>query len=898
MKKKTKDRARSKVKEPMMTSAETSAPSARGGRGRGGLDGPRGSRGRATDRGRATGRGSRGGTATNGSKGPPAGQVGVETGADLAANESSEWGAPTVTGDSGLSEWNQASQGGSTSPDANSWEMVTPSDTVPPSVAETQKMSSKLDGTRSWATLFAKPVTVVPRQKATTAPTVQQPTTEPELAAEPEQELPQDEPGLPPPLPLEEIISDHHKTPSPNLPPSEPAANITPSKDELTETNLEQVLDMSHPPATATAASTVGTTIDPRSIGESTPIHGSQQQHGTLIRPGLGGFATSAFKATSGSGRSMSFQRRVMEQQEAVVMPGNHAVDRAAVQFGSMGLNGTTEDLDVDDDREDAETRTQPPQHSPVAPRASLPPPQQIATEVQPTPRQAPGLPPAAQQSAIPQQSQTAIPEQLVSQQTPQASYPYHQFGNRYGPSAPPTEAAASATKSYETFGQQAQQVTAQQHQYEGYPAQTQASSQQPLSAQSQIGNFSSATSDLPSYYTSDNQRNAYQNYYGSFGQSSQQGQQDAPAAPQRLGGTVSSATTEQPSHYATSQSQQPGQTRYGTTTEAHSGHSTPNPTLGHQGQNQQSHHMPQQGHAVGQQGSYPYNHSYYNTPYYSAYMNQVSHHSYGRDRPMFDDVRRYDDQYLTHNNQFGYGGNQGGYGSGPYGGTGQKQGMYGQPHQGYGMSPGSSYDQHSASPANAGGYGQQAHSIPGREATVSLGGYGRTGSTQPIEGQQQHSTNGGAFGGMPDVFRSQSGYPGQGQGLGQQPSGPQNGAEDATRSYGDASKMSAGPSPAPGQTAGRPGSAANSMPGQTGLPSSQTQTQQGYGGYPSQMSHQMQGQQNSQYGGGLGGLGGHHQSGIQSHQGSGYGGAYGGAYGGNYYGNNNRGGWGGNYGH
>jgi len=82
-------------------------------------------------------------------------------------------------------------------------------------------------------------------------------------------------------------------------------------------------------------------------------------------------------------------------------MPGNREVDRAAVQFGAFNLNGTGEgEDDVDGDREEPETRAQPPQHSPVAhPRATLPPaPQQPAPipETFPTPKQTAGLPAAS----------------------------------------------------------------------------------------------------------------------------------------------------------------------------------------------------------------------------------------------------------------------------------------------------------------------------------------------------------------------------------------------------------------------------------------------------------------------------------------------------------------------
>lgn len=260
--------------------------------------------------------------------------------------------------------------------------------------------------------------------------------------------------------------------------------------------------------------------------------------------------------------------------------------------------------------------------------------------------------------------------------------------------------------------------------------------------------------------------------------------------------------------------------------------------------------------------------------------MNQVSNHPYGRERPMFDDVRRMDDHYLTQNPQFGYGGSQGGY-AGGFGGAGGKQGMY---HQGYGMSPQTAYDNHSASPANAGAFGQNSNT--GRDSGApGLGNYGRSGSAQPSDNQQFPSASN--HGNVPDAFaRSQSGYPGQNSGLSHM------GQEDSLRGYGD-SKVPGGPSPALGQP-GRPGSAATPQ-AQSGLPPphGQSQGQQGYSGYMGQMH----GQGGSQYGA-PGGLGGHHQYGGHNQQGGSYGG-YGAGYGSSSYGNSNRGGWGGaSYGH
>lgn len=767
-----------------------------------------------------------------------------------------------------------------------SWENVTAADASP--APEAPKPSLKPDGTRSWASMFAKPAPALVPKKAPEQPAATQEPIEKVQEADQPSDVTGEMPGLPPPIPSSDLAEDI-TPPASAIAPSEPAPNITPSKDKLTETNLEQLPDVSEPAPVATAASTADSTIDQRVITDSsTPVQGSQR---TDSRPPLGGFATSAYKATGMPGRSASFQRKVMEQQEAVVMPEKHAVDRAAVQFGRMGLNGTSEDLDVDSDREEAETRAQPPQHSPIAPRASLPPAAQAQGvpsqppmgEALPTPRQAPGLPPPNQQQ-VPQ----SLSEQ-PGQQQGQAGYPYNQYSGRYGVQESQADAQAPAQKPYEPFGQQLQQP---QHQYSGYPAtsQPQGSSQHPAS---QVGGYSSAPGEQPSYYTSEGQRNAYQSYYGSYGQQSQPNQQESGTSQQRVGSAFGTSAPEQASQYATSHAQQQQSSRYGQAVETqNSGHSTPNPSLPNQpGQPQHGQGLQQQGQGQGgQQGSYPYNHPYYANPYYASYMGQhASSHPYGRERPMFDDARRYDEHYMSHNAGYGYGAAQSGYGGAPFGAAGGKQGMYA---QGYG-GPQSAYDQHASSPANAGGLGQ--HSAPGRDGPTSggLGGYGRTGSTQPSEGQQYGGAS--SYGGMPDVFgRSQSGYPGQNQSHGPQQT---SGNEDSLRGYADSKGPTGptGPSPALSQPGGRPGSAVNTMQSQSGMPASQgqNQSQQGYGGYPG--PHQMHAQ-GSQYAASPG-LGGHQQSAGQSHQGSGYG-AYGAGFGGSYYGNNNRGGWGANYGH
>lgn len=157
---------------------------------------------------------------------------------------------------------------------------------------------------------------------------------------------------------------------------AEPAATLAPPRARLTETNLERVVDASNPPATDTAASTAADSWDPRQSpvsASATPLSAAQHQH-QVQRTTVSGFAASAMKATAErSARAPNHQRRVLDQEEAVRMPGNREVDRAAVQFGALNLYGGDED--IDGEREEPETRAQPPADSPVAhPRASLPP--------------------------------------------------------------------------------------------------------------------------------------------------------------------------------------------------------------------------------------------------------------------------------------------------------------------------------------------------------------------------------------------------------------------------------------------------------------------------------------------------------------------------------------------
>ncbi|KAL3479280.1 hypothetical protein BJX99DRAFT_222821 [Aspergillus californicus] len=761
VKKKTTDRSRPKAKEVQSTPIEPAPTAVRGGRGRGGFEG----RGRARgDRGR----GGRGGRA----------------------------GAHTANG----TRAEKPSAPAEITPLAEPVAATTVTPAVDAAAPETSTTTAAPDGTKKgWASLFAKPAVPPPQKKPVapvpvpaTVPVPEEPAVAPELDEKP---LEPEAVPAPAPIPIPVPIPAE-KTPQPVIPQlAEPQVATPPSppKDDLTKNNLAQIPDVSPPVPTATAASTIGSTVDPSVTAISTPA-----------RPAPGAFPTSALKQSI---RTPGAQRRVMEQQEAVVMPGNHAVDRAAVQFGSMGLNGDATDVDIDENREDAETRAQPPQHSPVAPRASLPPSTQthIPTEVPVVSRPAPGLPP-------------------VPQATAGADAPFSDFA-RY----------TDSHKAYDPFTQQL--------------GQPQPQVQEPFANQAPVQPAVTTSSEYSPFYAND-QRLPY-NYYNSYGQT-----QDAASLAQRApAGFGVSGAEVQPQIPTT---QPPG--RYGHVEPTNSGHTTPNPTLPGATQTPGAHHMPGQG-AHG----YNYGYPYYSNPHYASYVSQ----QYGRNRPMYDDARRYDEQqqqqhYMPHNSQYGYGSQYAPYGKGA---------MYGQPHGGF------SYD-HTSSPATAGSFNQ---AMPGRDSVYG----GRTGSAQPSETQQSAAGTTSFGTGMTDVFgRSQGGF-GQTQAMTQQTPV----SSEEAKPY-DTSKAG-GPSPSLSQ-ANRPGSATNSVPGQsqsqTGLPPLQGQQgQQSFGAYP---------HLNPQYGG-LGGLGGHQSAANQTHhQASGYGNYGGGAGFANYYGNTGRGGWGGNYGH
>ncbi|KAF2663914.1 hypothetical protein BT63DRAFT_465523 [Microthyrium microscopicum] len=868
VKKKTKqDRSRSKVKDS--AADQISRPV----RGRGNGDSIRGGRGRP-DRGRGAPRVARGAQhAANGTRGADTTTAAAPS--DAWPDSSNAWDSTPATKES-AGEWDAPAE-------TESKPAPEPKPKAAPAAASAEPAK------KTWASMFkpeAKPAPIPKKPAAVSEPVPTQ-----DAGAVPSSDISSgyvevthsDVDTEPTPKTTDGLTSPGapDTTEHPTIEVDDSHLDLPPSKDQLTEDNVEHLPDSSAAPPVGTAASTVDSSRGPDSATPSVLAQHAQQA--PIGRPAMGGYATTALKATSSQSRSASFQRRLLEQQEAVVMPGNHAVDRAAVQFGSLGLNGDVNSLDVDEDREEAETRAQPDQHSPVAqPKIALPPaPRQDAPaqESSATKGPPPGLPPVAQQS-MNQQSNSPLASQSIGQQS-QASQGYNHFG-RFGQSND-----TANQKSYDPFGQQ---QPSQQTAFDSYSAQTQAPGQQQQPTASQLGAFSSSTNDYPNYYTSDQQR-AYQ-YYGGYGQQNAASQQEAGAAQQRTGSAFGAAAD---SAFPSSQSQQ---VRFDSSSRGwpnmaghmvnknsatafedvlikqnpdslqqqpsrfsenqQSGHNTPNQTATAAGQHASGHSqqpMHQQSH--NQQGAYPYNAPYYNQPYYAAYMNQ---------------------QYQGYNQQ-GFGG--------PFG----KGGMYGghPQHGGYGM-PQSTFDQHSSSPAMAGSFGREAGLGAGLGSE-----YTRSGSTQPSQ------TQSGSFGNTPDAFgRSPGSFPGQTQQYGQQGVGQQP-SEDSLKPFGE--KSNSGPASGSIGQPGRPTSATNNSAqgGHGGLPP--PQSQQGFGGYPSQFSGQVQGGQASQYGS-LGGLGGHQQqqqgAAQQSHQqGSQYAG-YGAGFGNSYQQQNYgaRGGWGGNYGH
>ncbi|KAK5084728.1 RNAPII degradation factor [Lithohypha guttulata] len=710
----------------------TPADASSRGRGRGGVD-TRG-RGRGADRGTRGGRAGRAVSTANGTK--PAEK-------SAATNNGYGESAAATNGDATAHAQDWANEPGKDALDSL--------ETKKPKPASSAAPNQKASG---WASLFAKPTQVqtpiLPTTNEHESPSAHETTPEHETVPEipvaaPEEsssiaaiETPIEKNVAPP---IESIEVDDGPTELPSAPHSDIApSDMVPPGDELTKENVNKLPDASHPLSSGTVVSTVASTQD----GPVNPALPNVQ----AVRPGMSGHAASALRATTGAGRSASYSRKVMDQQEAVVMPGNHAVDRAAVQFGKMGMD--SEDTEADEDREEPETRTQLLDDSPAAPRASLPP--APATAESQVPASSTAVEPPSEPQA--QRAPAGLPSapQAIQDPSPQqqSSYP-DQY--RY----------AQGQKPYDPFSQQPQHP-----QTEPFTNQLPGQSQVPTS-----------------------QQEAYQHYYGrDYQQYYQYGQGHDQ---QRSGSALGTSAQEVPAQYASA-----GPRGYSNQDLQASGHNTPNPNVAAH-QHQQSSHMQQgpnahAGYPYGQYGG-SYGSGY---PQYNSYgsMGHAGHtapgahgahanHRYGANRPMFDDVRRQEDFY---NNQYGYAQNQG------YSSSYGKSGMYGGP-------------QHQ--------YSQEYSSSPGNTAFTGREGYGRAGSTQPLEGPQSSTGSNAYGGGMQDPFgRTPSGF-------GQAQHGA-HGSEDPAKPTG----------PSPSLQGGRPGSAAQNMAGQhqSGLPH---QGQQTFSGYP-----------------------------------------------------------------
>lgn len=843
-----KDRTKSKAKDTFTTTTGADAPAsnnsrnARGGR----PEGARG-RGRATERGsRGAARGRSAQPATNGSR-PKDGQP-----LSVPTDESNAWDTAKNTDDGG---WATAAA-------ATSWEPAAPSDPAPAAssnASEPAKSAVIPQGTsKTWASMLRQSVVVPkpapPPPREPSAPK-QEPALEPLPAATDAAPAPETEPEQEP-----ETIAELSAEPQTEHAPADdatvvvPEVALPPSDDQLTKTNLEQVADSSHPPATETAASEAADSWDPRAAAGSataTPISASQAQHQAHKAPSSG-YAASAIKATERAPvpRTAAHpQRRFLDQQEAVRMPGaaSQALERATVQFGAFNLNGTEDD--IDGDREEPETRAQPPADSPVAqPRASLPPAPQAVPDAYTAQKPVSSLPPGATPTG-PQVPPTAPgAQQAAAQAAPQPpTQPAAQQYGRFGQAAQEQQ-PAFPPKPFDSYNQGSQPSAAQSH-FDGFPSQQQ-SQTQPQSQQPG-GPYSSAADQYSSYYTADQQNRApYNAYYAqNYGQQAGQGQEGGLAS--RGGfGAYGAAQGDLASQYP----QSANQSRFGAAVahDQNSGPPTPVPATTQGPPASQNH--PQAHVAQQQHGSQFYSQQ---APYYNQY-------------------------YQNYNNPSQFG-NYGGFG--PYG----KAGGYGQP-QHYQQTP---YDHASTA---AGGYPQTGLHRGDSGTGASLGDYGRSGSAQP--GAQPGLASGG-FSSMHDSFGRTSSYGTQaGQSFNAASTQPGASNNDDLKPFGDG-KSAPGPSPSMAGTA-RPGSATNTVPSQAGgLPP--PQSQQGMGAYAAGFQNHLQGhglhgsqsgstgygsaqggQQNAPYTG-YGGFGGGSYYNSQQQQPRGWAGQYGGGGGGNY---------------
>lgn len=371
-----KDRTRPKPKENTFTTTTGDSAPARNARGgRGGVEGGRG-RGRATERGGRAARGKSAHATTNGAR--PEKPLSVPT------DESSAWDAHKASDETGA--W--GSSDATAAAPSESATKNTSTTAAPAAAKSNADTAPAAPAQKTWASMLRQSTVpkAAPKPKPAPAP-------KPEETIEPLP--PVAEPEAPEPEAPAEDVAEPKKeaAPAQEIPTVVvPEVALPPSKDQLTETNLEQIVDSSHPPDTETARSEAADSWDPRLAAASataTPLSASQQQHQNA-RAAASGYAATALKATERTAtRTPSHSRRVLDQEEAVRMPGNRDVDRTTVQFGALSFSGADED--IDGDREDPETRGQPPVESPVShPRASLPPVPQPASVPEAFPTQKP----------------------------------------------------------------------------------------------------------------------------------------------------------------------------------------------------------------------------------------------------------------------------------------------------------------------------------------------------------------------------------------------------------------------------------------------------------------------------------------------------------------------------
>ncbi|KAK8120774.1 Titin-like protein [Apiospora kogelbergensis] len=476
---KTKKAPKPKTKDSAPTGLTESTGNARPVRG-GRADGGRGGRGaRGSERARGgRGRATTAHVATNGQR-TQDDQLSVPT------DEASGWGKSTSTDDAATTanEWGTTGWGTKTTDNTANTTTTSTTDSAPAptSTSTTTPAPAAAPAAMTWASMLRKstaPAPAAPKPKDTSAPKPADslepvPSSEP---TEPEPEAPVEEAHEEPTPKIEQSTPAPAQAPVPALPIAvpeapkvvEPEVALPPPEDDLTRRNLEQLPDESNP-------------LPHILLPARLQTRGTPAMHQQQTRPGASGYAATALKATERPVRVPSFQRRVLEQEEAVRMPGNREIDRAAVQFGAFSLNGAE---DIDGDREEAETRAQPPSDSPIQPRAALPPVTQSA----------------------------AVPEAFPSAPGPKPTASLGQPSGAAGQC--PRSIRLPPNKPYDSFGQPP--VTTSAGGFDSFPASASQAPSQPTAG----GAFSSAPNDYSSYYTAEQYgRGSYNNYYGQHGQ-------------------------------------------------------------------------------------------------------------------------------------------------------------------------------------------------------------------------------------------------------------------------------------------------------------------------------------------------------------------------------------------